>query len=183
MALALLLAASIYIVQAGDCLCNIALAHGTTWQHLAAVNGLQHPELIHPGQIVHLDQDVQSARGELKLSSNFDAVDFALAQVGKPYCWGGTGPNCYDCSGLVWAAYRSQGMMLPRTVWFQEHLAKMVGKPQRGDLVFFSFRSRFDHVGLVISPGKMVHATRSYGRVLAQRIDYWCCLAAYGRPF
>src|SRR5262245_14495088 len=43
------------------------------------------------------------------------AVDFAHAQVGKRYCWGGSGPNCYDCSGLVQAAWRWSGVRLPRT--------------------------------------------------------------------
>src|SRR3954467_10501775 len=41
------------------------------------------------------------------------AVDTALAQVGKPYVWGGAGPNSYDCSGLVQYAYRAAGISLP----------------------------------------------------------------------
>jgi cell wall-associated NlpC family hydrolase len=40
---------------------------------------------------------------------------FAAAQVGRRYCWGGTGPSCFDCSGLVQTAWRSAGIMLPRT--------------------------------------------------------------------
>src|ERR1039458_7862896 len=35
----------------------------------------------------------------------------------KPYCWGGTGPSCYDCSGLVQAAYHHAGISLPRTTY------------------------------------------------------------------
>jgi cell wall-associated NlpC family hydrolase len=43
------------------------------------------------------------------------AVAFASAQVGKPYCWGGTGPGCFDCSGLAQTAWRSVGVRVPRT--------------------------------------------------------------------
>ena len=42
------------------------------------------------------------------------AIAFARAQLGKPYSWGATGPNAYDCSGLVQAAYRAAGVNLPR---------------------------------------------------------------------
>lgn len=43
-------------------------------------------------------------------------IAFARAQIGKPYVWGGTGPNGYDCSGLVQAAYASQGIRIGRVV-------------------------------------------------------------------
>ena len=43
------------------------------------------------------------------------AIAYARAQLGKPYEWGGTGPDAYDCSGLVWAAYQSAGVDIPRT--------------------------------------------------------------------
>lgn len=42
------------------------------------------------------------------------AVQFALAQVGKPYVWGATGPGAYDCSGLTSAAWRAAGVSIPR---------------------------------------------------------------------
>jgi cell wall-associated NlpC family hydrolase len=43
------------------------------------------------------------------------AVAFAAAQVGKPYCWGGNGPHCFDCSGLAHAAWAYAGQTVPRT--------------------------------------------------------------------
>jgi cell wall-associated NlpC family hydrolase len=42
-------------------------------------------------------------------------VRFAAAQIGKRYCWGGIGPECFDCSGLVQQSWRSAGVRLPRT--------------------------------------------------------------------
>src|SRR6185503_13013191 len=43
------------------------------------------------------------------------AVNTALAQLGKPYAWGGAGPWSYDCSGLVMAAYAAAGIYLPHS--------------------------------------------------------------------
>ena len=42
-------------------------------------------------------------------------VAFAAAQIGRRYCWGGGGPDCFDCSGLVQQAWGSVGVRLPRT--------------------------------------------------------------------
>jgi peptidoglycan DL-endopeptidase CwlO len=42
-------------------------------------------------------------------------VAFAQAQIGRPYCWGGSGPDCFDCSGLVQRAWGMAGVPLPRT--------------------------------------------------------------------
>jgi cell wall-associated NlpC family hydrolase len=43
------------------------------------------------------------------------AVAFAAAQLGRSYCWGGRGPSCFDCSGLVQQAWASAGVQLPRS--------------------------------------------------------------------
>jgi cell wall-associated NlpC family hydrolase len=81
------------------------------------------------------------------------AVDWALAQVGTPYVWGGETPGVgFDCSGLVQAAYRAAGVTLPRTAQTQfdagSHLPS--GSPLvPGDLVFFGrSASTIDHVGI-----------------------------------
>ena len=42
-------------------------------------------------------------------------ISFAEAQIGKPYCWGGEGPRCFDCSGLAQMAYSRAGVRIPRT--------------------------------------------------------------------
>jgi peptidoglycan DL-endopeptidase CwlO len=70
------------------------------------------------------------------------AYNWAVSQRGKPYIWGGTGPGGYDCSGLVYAAYRRAGIILPRTTY--EMLAALwTGKliwersARRGDLAFW----------------------------------------------
>ena len=68
-----------------------------------------------------------------------EAAHWAAAQVGKPYVYGGTGPYGYDCSGLVYAAYRKYGFALPRTTYGMLgswHLYR-VYHPMRGDLAFY----------------------------------------------
>ena len=67
------------------------------------------------------------------------AIDYATAQVGKPYVWGGTGPDGYDCSGLVMMAYRAAGIDLPRTTYQQVYAGTPVyslSQLQPGDLLF-----------------------------------------------
>lgn len=86
------------------------------------------------------------------------AIAFARNQLGKPYVWGATGPDSYDCSGLTQAAYKAAGISLPRTTWEQVKVGTRVSEAdlQPGDLIFFY--SDISHVGLYIGNGEMIHA-------------------------
>jgi cell wall-associated NlpC family hydrolase len=91
------------------------------------------------------------------------AVDWALAQVGTPYIWGGETPGVgFDCSGLVEAAYKVAGVTLPRVAQDQyDATAKLgPGDPiEPGDLIFFGGGpSDVTHVGIYIGNGQMVDA-------------------------
>jgi peptidoglycan DL-endopeptidase CwlO len=92
------------------------------------------------------------------------AIAYAEDQLGKPYQWGGTGPDAFDCSGLVMMAYRSAGIDIPRTSQQQWAWGPRI-KPsevQPGDLVFFAGSDGTTrspgHVGLVIGGGLMIEA-------------------------
>jgi cell wall-associated NlpC family hydrolase len=93
-----------------------------------------------------------------------NAIAFAEAQLGKPYLWGGTGPDAFDCSGLVMSAYRAAGLSIPRTSEEQWLFGPRIPESQAepGDLVFFAgsdgTRASPGHVGIVIGGGKMVEA-------------------------
>ena len=90
------------------------------------------------------------------------AVDTALAQLGKPYVWGGTGPGGYDCSGLTYSAYQAAGVSIPRTSRAQSTAGVHVDRAhlQPGDLIFFY--EPVGHVGMYIGNGQMVHSS-TYG--------------------
>jgi cell wall-associated NlpC family hydrolase len=92
-------------------------------------------------------------------------VAYARRQVGVPYSWGGTSPNAgFDCSGLVYAAYRSIGREIPRSSWDQLR----VGLPVRfarlrpGDLLFTEGGG---HVVLVVSKKAAISAPQTGERV------------------
>jgi cell wall-associated NlpC family hydrolase len=86
------------------------------------------------------------------------AVDFALAQVGKPYVFGASGPGSYDCSGLTMAAWQQGGVSLPHSAADQYNYGTHVSRDQLqpGDLIFFY--QPIGHVTIYIGNGKMVSA-------------------------
>lgn len=90
------------------------------------------------------------------------AVAYAEKRIGLPYCWGGTGAGCYDCSGLVMEAWRSAGVAIARTTFDQWRTERHVSDPQPGDLVFFAgadgTMTAPGHVGIVTGPGRMIEA-------------------------
>jgi cell wall-associated NlpC family hydrolase len=91
-------------------------------------------------------------------------IAYARAQLGKPYQWGATGPDAFDCSGLVMMAYRAAGIDIPRTSQQQWAWGPRIPASQAepGDLVFFAGSdgtpSAPGHVGLVIGRGLMIEA-------------------------
>lgn len=86
------------------------------------------------------------------------AVSFAMAQRGKAYVWGATGPDSYDCSGLTMAAWRQAGVSLPHSSSAQYSSGPHVSESQLqpGDLVFYY--QPISHVGIYIGNGQIVHA-------------------------
>ncbi|MFP8886098.1 MULTISPECIES: C40 family peptidase [Streptomyces] len=97
---------------------------------------------------------------------------FAEAQLGKPYVWGATGPNSYDCSGLTQAAWLSAGVSLPRTTYDQVEAGTRIAKADMrpGDLVFFY--DDISHVGIYAGGGQMIHAPKPGAEVRYESVDY-----------
>lgn len=112
-----------------------------------------------------------SASAEAPNSRAAAAVSYAYSKLGSPYVWGATGPNAFDCSGLVLASYRSAGVSLPRTTYAQIGAGQRVSRSELlpGDLVFFY--SGITHVGLYIGNGQMIHAPNPSAPVRVAPID------------
>ena len=109
-----------------------------------------------------------------------EVVMQALANVGKPYRWGGSDPEeGFDCSGLVAHVYDDAlGMKLPRTSRAMSQRGNRVARSAlaAGDLVFFNTSRRaFSHVGIYIGQGRFVHAPSSGSVVRVERLSnrYW----------
>lgn len=91
-------------------------------------------------------------------------ISVAKAQMGKPYRWGATGPNSFDCSGLMQYAFKNgAGISLPRVSRDQANVGKKVSKAelQPGDLVFFAKGGRIHHVGMYLGNDQYIHAPQT----------------------
>ncbi|MFJ1734874.1 NlpC/P60 family protein [Streptomyces sp. NPDC088254] len=114
---------------------------------------------------------VGSATAKAPNSRAAEAVSYAYSKLGSPYVWGATGPNAFDCSGLVLASYRSAGVALPRTTYAQIDAGRRVSRSELrpGDLVFFY--SGITHVGIYVGDGKMIHAPNPSAPVRVAPLD------------
>lgn len=92
------------------------------------------------------------------------AIAFAIAQIGKSYQWGADGPNAFDCSGLVYAAYASAGIQIARTTfdWRQDGPQVPLSEIQPGDLLFSAggdgTPSNPGHVVMYLGSGLIIQA-------------------------
>lgn len=85
-------------------------------------------------------------------------LEFAIAQMGKPYLWGAVGPSSYDCSGLVQTAYRVAGVGMPRVSRQQAQVGQRVARSdvRAGDLIFYY--EPVHHVAIAVDGVRAVHA-------------------------
>ncbi len=111
----------------------------------------------------HAGQQLDGAAGLGAAPAAVAALRFALTHLGDRYVWGATGPDTWDCSALVQAAYRSAGFELPRVAADQAAVGRAVTVADLlpGDLVFFATgttRQSIHHVALYLGNGLVVHA-------------------------
>lgn len=109
------------------------------------------------------------------------ALTWAFAELGKPYVWGGTGPDTFDCSGLTQFVWKAAGVSIPRVAADQDAWAIPVPLSDLlpGDLVFFG-TTDIHHVGIYIGDGLMINAPHT-GTVVQVSSIWWSDLAGFGR--
>lgn len=118
-----------------------------------------------------LDARTGATTGVIVTRTSTVAIRYALAQLGKPYVWGASGPNTFDCSGLALRAFEAAGIRLPRTSRAQARVGVRIpasagfGALEPGDLVFWAYRpadlSTVHHVGIFVGDGQVLHAPQA----------------------
>ena len=101
-------------------------------------------------------------------------VAFAQSQIGDAYVSGGTGPNSWDCSGLVQAAFGTVGVDLPRVSQSQSTAGTQVSLDnlQPGDILYWGGAGSAYHVGIYVGGGQFVGAQNSSTGVVQKSLDY-----------
>lgn len=170
---AVLAAPSTYVVRRGDTLSRIAArfcGNPAAYRSIGAASGIGNYDLIFPGQRVNLACSVTAPKAAPKLHaqtasvavsrSASGAVAFALAQVGKRYVFATAGPNSFDCSGLIMAAFARIGIRLPHQSGGIAGYGRPVSGPlQPGDVLFLSDRKgNVYHVILYVGSGQVIEA-------------------------
>ena len=95
------------------------------------------------------------------------AAQTAAGLVGSPYRYGGSGPDVFDCSGLVYYSYAQAGARVPRTSVEQFRATRPVplDAARPGDLLFFRLQHKVSHVGIYLGKSQFVHAPSHGGSV------------------
>lgn len=106
-------------------------------------------------------------------ASSSEVVNYAYSLLGKPYVFGASGPNAFDCSGLTSYVFRQFGVNLPRTSFAQYGAGVAVSKNnlQPGDLVFFNTYASLGHVGIYIGGGEFIHASSTGNPVMISSMN------------
>jgi peptidoglycan DL-endopeptidase CwlO len=109
------------------------------------------------------------------------AVNYARAQIGKPYRWAGEGPDSFDCSGLTMMAWRAGGVSLPHSSQAQYRGTTRIplNSVQPGDLLFYY--SDIHHVGIYEGGGQIIAATHT-GSYVKRMSMYYTTPVGAGRP-
>lgn len=111
--------------------------------------------------------DSSSASASSSSAGREGVLQYARAQIGKPYCWGGAGPGCFDCSGLVESAWRQAGVTLPRTseaMSRQLHEVPLI-EARAGDVLYWP-----GHVGLYAGDGLVIDAGATKHQIAERRM-------------
>lgn len=168
-----------YTIVPGDTLSGIAQRAGVSFSALLEVNGMTATSLIMPGQDIRLPAGATapSSPPAAATGTPVDTVlNYALAQVGKPYTFFTRGPAEFDCSGLTLEAYARIGVDLVHHSATQARQGTAVDfwnvSIKAGDLVFLDgdWNGEIDHVGIALGPTTWVHASESRDAVITSSL-------------
>lgn len=126
---------------------------------LASDNLLAHKEATRDVRMVRVSREAERKPRPIER-----VISYALAQRGDPYVWAASGPDAFDCSGLVLRAFNQVGVNLPHYTGSIIKLGTRVSYDnlKRGDIVF----PTSGHVGIYLGEGKFIHASSGQSRVV-----------------
>jgi cell wall-associated NlpC family hydrolase len=116
------------------------------------------------------------------------ALAFAYAQLGKPYVWGATGPDSFDCSGLTMQSWATAGVSLPHFAAFQYQASHPIGYDdlRPGDLLFWATNGHDSntiyHEAMYVGGQQMIQAPRTGENVEVSSIWMWGPIQFFARP-
>lgn len=148
------LSASLLILLTGISMVNVPIVHADEVEP-----GL--PETTSLTSPAPNKNDNKALTEEKTVNKADKIVKLAKKQVGKPYVYGATGPNAFDCSGLAQYVYKKAvNKTLPRTTFSQVQQGKRVSMNhlKKGDLLFWGSVLAPYHVGIYIGGRQYVHA-------------------------
>lgn len=152
-----------YRVPSGATLSSIAYSvyrSSSLWSLIYNANRtrISNPNYIYVGQSIYLPAYGSSTYSVASTASTRarTVINYALAQVGKQYCWGGDGPYCYDCSGLVMMSFRRIGIYLPHQSGSMLRYGVRISRAslRPGDIVW----PQWGHVAIYLGNNRIVHA-------------------------
>lgn len=171
-----------YVVKNGDFFYAIATNNGVTLKELLAANNMTVASMIHPGTKLVLPPttlpiptaptatpatpatDGSASPQQSKITT---VLAFLQGELGKPYLFNTAGPDSYDCSGLVVAAFKTIGVSLPHQSLLQSSKGAAVDwrtvDIQAGDLIFQvgTGKTYISHVGIAISSTQWIQSARA----------------------
>ncbi len=132
--------------------------------------------------------DALDAGAAVSASDIAPVLAFMRSQIGKSYVWGATGPDAWDCSSLVQAAYGQIGVSIPRVTVDQMRAGPLVSgvDPQPGDLLFIpgadGTPAAPGHVGMYVGNGRVIAAKGARWGVVESDLSDWTTIVAVTRP-
>jgi len=161
------------VYTAAAMLCATGAASGTQTGIRQAIYAYNHSQAYVTDVLAWAARYATPAPG----SAAAAAIAFAIRQVGKPYQWGADGPDAYDCSGLVYAAYAAAGIRIARTTyqWRQDGPQIPLAQIAPGDLLFSAGSdgtpANPGHVVMYLGGGQIIQAPQTGQDVQIDPLD------------
>lgn len=159
-----------YVVVTGDTLAKIAKKTNTSVAQIKAHNKLT-SDTIKIGQKLKIGKPINGSSAMVDSPNSDPKIDSVISEakkvMGTPYLWAGSTPAGFDCSGLVYYAYKQAGYEISRhsaSTYYSQ--GKSISSPKKGDLIFFatgSNQSYINHMGIYLGNNEFIHSSSSKG--------------------